>query len=160
MPSNTAAWLPASQAPLEVKPAPYTAPQGNDIVVRNHAVAVNPIDWLLQMIGYFIFPWINPRSSSAQTLPARSSKSEKMSLGYRWVTVFSRMPWDRLKRAILRRKALSRRTPLFLLTWRRLFPMRCPTNTPPFFPGRGPSRFRRSDSGKARLASNQPWADC
>ena len=58
MPINTAAWLGASQAQLEVKPAPYTPPRENEIVVKNHAVAINPIDWLIQVIGYFIFPWI------------------------------------------------------------------------------------------------------
>ncbi len=58
MPENTAAWLEATQVPLEVKAAPYTPPQGNEIIVRNRAVAINPIDWVLQIIGYFIFPWI------------------------------------------------------------------------------------------------------
>ena len=58
MPTNEAAWLVATQAPLEVKPAPYTPPRENEIVVRNHAAAINPIDWLLQVIGYFLFPWI------------------------------------------------------------------------------------------------------
>ena len=58
MPSNTAAWLPATQAQLEVKSAPYTPPRENEIVVRNHAVAVNPIDWILQIVGGLIFPWI------------------------------------------------------------------------------------------------------
>ncbi len=58
MPTNTAAWLAAKQARLEVKPAPYTPPRENEIVVRNRAVAVNPIDWILQVIGSIIFPWI------------------------------------------------------------------------------------------------------
>ena len=58
MPSNTAVWLPAAQDPLEVKPAPYTAPRDGEIVVKNHAVAVNPIDWILQVVGSLIFPWI------------------------------------------------------------------------------------------------------
>ncbi len=58
MPINIAAWLEAAQAPLEVKPAPYTPPRKNEIVVKNHAVAINPIDWILQVIGYFLFPWI------------------------------------------------------------------------------------------------------
>jgi len=45
MPSNTAAWLTAEKAtPLEVKPAPYTPPRENEIVVRNRAVAINIID--------------------------------------------------------------------------------------------------------------------
>jgi len=58
MPTNTAAWLEATQVSLQVKPAPYTPPQGNEIVVKNHAVAINPIDWVIQIVGYFIFPWI------------------------------------------------------------------------------------------------------
>ncbi len=57
---NTAAWLEAKQArlevKLEVKSAPYTPPRENEIVVKNHAVAVNPIDWILQVIGSVIFP--------------------------------------------------------------------------------------------------------
>lgn len=49
MPSNSAAWLVAEKAkPLEVRPASYTPPRENEIVIRNAAVAVNPIDWTLQ----------------------------------------------------------------------------------------------------------------
>ena len=49
MASNTAAWLTALKAkPLEVKPAPYTPPGENEIVVKNAALAVNPVDWKCQ----------------------------------------------------------------------------------------------------------------
>ncbi len=58
MPTNTAAWLMATQTPLEVKSAPYSPPRPNEVVVKNHAVAINPIDWIIPLIGYFIFPWI------------------------------------------------------------------------------------------------------
>ncbi len=34
MPMNTAAWLGASQAPLEVKSAPYTHPRENESIVK------------------------------------------------------------------------------------------------------------------------------
>lgn len=52
MPSNTAAWQTASKAKtLEVKSAPYTSPRENEIVIKNGAVAINPIDWLLQDMG-------------------------------------------------------------------------------------------------------------
>jgi len=56
MPTNTAAWLGAKRATLEVKPAPYTPPRANEIVVKNHAVAINPLDWNIQVAG--IFRWI------------------------------------------------------------------------------------------------------
>ncbi len=57
-PSNNAAWLPAKRAEFEIKPAPYTSPRGNEIVVRNRAVAINPLDWLTQSMGDIFFPWI------------------------------------------------------------------------------------------------------
>jgi NADPH:quinone reductase-like Zn-dependent oxidoreductase len=56
MPTNTAAWLGAKQTKLEVKSAPYTPPRENEIVVKNHAVAINPVDWMIQVAG--IFRWI------------------------------------------------------------------------------------------------------
>jgi NADPH:quinone reductase-like Zn-dependent oxidoreductase len=56
--SNRAVWLTAKRAGLEIKPAPYTPPRENEIVVKNHAVAINPIDWLTQSIGDIMFPWI------------------------------------------------------------------------------------------------------
>lgn len=55
---NTAAWISAKQAKLEVKPAAYTSPKANQIVVKNHAVAVNPLDWIIQVAGTTIYPWI------------------------------------------------------------------------------------------------------
>ncbi len=58
MPTNTAAWLVAPQTKLVVKSAPYTHPHEGEIVVKNHAIAINPIDWILELIGNLIFPWI------------------------------------------------------------------------------------------------------
>jgi NADPH:quinone reductase-like Zn-dependent oxidoreductase len=58
MPFNTAAWLPAKRATLKVEPAPYTPPGDAEIVVRTHAVAVNPVDWIMQLIGDLAFPFI------------------------------------------------------------------------------------------------------
>jgi NADPH:quinone reductase-like Zn-dependent oxidoreductase len=59
MPENTAAWLQARQAPLEVRSAPYPQPREGEIVVRNHAVAINPVDWGIQLLGRLLFSWIN-----------------------------------------------------------------------------------------------------
>lgn len=58
MPSNTAAWLGAKHAKLEVKAAPMPVPRPDEIVVKNYAVAVNPLDWIKQTAGDFVFPWI------------------------------------------------------------------------------------------------------
>lgn len=55
---NAAAWLTVKHGVLEVRSAPYTSPRENEIVVRNRAVAINPIDWLIQSLGEIIFAWI------------------------------------------------------------------------------------------------------
>jgi NADPH:quinone reductase-like Zn-dependent oxidoreductase len=61
MPNNAAAWLEKERTKLEVKPAPYTAPRDNEIVVKNHAVSINPVDWIKQYVGNVMFSWIkNP----------------------------------------------------------------------------------------------------
>jgi NADPH:quinone reductase-like Zn-dependent oxidoreductase len=57
-PANGAVWLPAKRAAFEIAPAPYTKPREREIVVRNRAVAINPVDWLTQSIGAFVFPWL------------------------------------------------------------------------------------------------------
>lgn len=51
-PENKAAWLVAPCAdPLEVKPAPYTPPLPNEMVVKNGAVSINALDWAKQFCG-------------------------------------------------------------------------------------------------------------
>lgn len=59
MPTNTAAWINAKHAQLEVGPAPYTPPGPDQIVVRNHAVAINPLDWIIQVEGNLAYRWLN-----------------------------------------------------------------------------------------------------
>jgi len=58
MPANTAAWINAKHARLEVAPAPYPAPGDDQIVVRNHAVAINPLDWIIQVAGTLAYRWL------------------------------------------------------------------------------------------------------
>ncbi|KAL2864124.1 zinc-binding alcohol dehydrogenase family protein [Aspergillus lucknowensis] len=64
MPENKAAWLTAAKAyPLEVRDAPYTPPTAHEIVVRNRALAINPVDWAKQalgnlLLGHIKYPFI------------------------------------------------------------------------------------------------------
>lgn len=46
-----AAWLVEHRKPLQVKAAPYTKARHNELVIRNHAVAVNPVDNFISAIG-------------------------------------------------------------------------------------------------------------
>jgi NADPH:quinone reductase-like Zn-dependent oxidoreductase len=57
-PGNEAVGLGAKLGSLQIGPAPATAPGANEIVVRNRAVAVNPVDRLLPLMGDFIAPWL------------------------------------------------------------------------------------------------------
>ena len=54
MASNTAAWITAAKTkPFQVKEAPLWTPAENEILVRNHAVAINPADGSLQTGGWW-----------------------------------------------------------------------------------------------------------
>jgi len=58
MPLNTAAWLDAPYADFTVRPAGYTAPDAHEIVIRNRAVAVNPLDAIKQSTGNLMYKWL------------------------------------------------------------------------------------------------------
>jgi NADPH:quinone reductase-like Zn-dependent oxidoreductase len=56
--SNAAAWLTAEKAhPFEIKSAPLGSPADDQILVKNHAVAINPIDGKLQALAIYPLPY-------------------------------------------------------------------------------------------------------
>ena len=58
MPTNSAAWLAAPYAPFAIGDAPYTRPAPTQIVIRNRAVAVNPLDDVKQSSGNLMYGWL------------------------------------------------------------------------------------------------------
>ncbi len=58
MPTNTAAWINRKHARLEVGPAPFPQPTDDQIVIRNHALAINPVDWITQVEGSLFYGWL------------------------------------------------------------------------------------------------------
>lgn len=58
MPTNSAAWLTEPFADFTVGPAPYTAPEAHEIVIRNRAVAINPLDTIKQSTGDLMYRWL------------------------------------------------------------------------------------------------------
>ena len=58
MPQNSAAVLPAPYADLVVRDADYTAPAAGELVIRNRAVAVNPLDEIKQSTGDLMYKWL------------------------------------------------------------------------------------------------------
>ena len=63
MPSNKALFLTGVGGRFEAKSAPYPRPEPNQVVVKNTAIAVNPIDWVVQQAGnvaaaHVKYPWV------------------------------------------------------------------------------------------------------
>lgn len=58
-PINRAAWQLAKRSRnFTVKTAPYTSPSADVIVINTKAVAINPIDWLIQQKGDIMYTWL------------------------------------------------------------------------------------------------------
>jgi len=58
--ANQAAWIPSKSARFEVKEAPLTAPGPGEVLIRNHVVAINPVDYHIQDLGKHVetYPFI------------------------------------------------------------------------------------------------------
>ncbi|KAL9617484.1 MAG: hypothetical protein Q9160_007747 [Pyrenula sp. 1 TL-2023] len=87
-PENSAAWLPAkSGKPLKVGPAPYTSPAASEIVVKNGAVAINPVDWAKQLMGNMLlgqikYPFIIGEDVAGEVVEV-GSKVQRFRMGDR-----------------------------------------------------------------------------
>jgi len=55
---HAAAVLPAPRARLSIERMPTPDPAADEVVVRVHAVAVNPIDWVIQGTGSVTYRWL------------------------------------------------------------------------------------------------------
>jgi NADPH:quinone reductase-like Zn-dependent oxidoreductase len=54
---NKAAWLRKANTPLEVGEAPMPTAGKNELVIRNAAIAINPLDCHMQHTGVFVQQW-------------------------------------------------------------------------------------------------------
>jgi len=55
MSQNRAAYITGKQVkPLVVRDAPYPKPAANEVVIKQAAAAVNPVDWKIQDTGLFM----------------------------------------------------------------------------------------------------------
>lgn len=58
-PSNRAAYLVSTKKhPLEVGSASYPSPGPSEILIKNHAVATNPLDFIKQTVGDLLYDWV------------------------------------------------------------------------------------------------------
>ena len=54
MASNIAAVLPSAKSQIEIQTRAIPKPGSGEILVRNHAIAANPIDWKVQSYDFFV----------------------------------------------------------------------------------------------------------
>ena len=59
MAKNQAAWLDGAGYRLRVADAPMPKADPDRVVIRNKAVAINPVDWKIQDYGAFVKVWPN-----------------------------------------------------------------------------------------------------
>lgn len=59
MTSNSAAWIEAPFADLVVRPSPVPSPGPGQVVVQVRAVAVNPLDAIVQSNGRLMYRWLD-----------------------------------------------------------------------------------------------------
>lgn len=57
MATNKAAWLHQAGTPLKVGEAEVPVPGADEIVVKNAAIAINPLDWHMRDMGVFVQEW-------------------------------------------------------------------------------------------------------
>lgn len=94
MASNSAAWLTAANAiSLEIGPAPLWTPGENEILVRNHAVAINSVDGANQRLALFPLnqPSILSHDVAGEVVAFGRSRLGGMHLGRRPVV------WDHVR---------------------------------------------------------------
>jgi NADPH:quinone reductase-like Zn-dependent oxidoreductase len=59
MPTNTAAWLNKKHGRFQLGEAPYPSPSADQVVIRNRAVAMNPLEWIIQLEGNLTYGWLD-----------------------------------------------------------------------------------------------------
>src|SRR5262245_59544168 len=76
---NKAAYLLSIKAPLSIQTAPLTQPGVDEILIRNHAIAINPVDYKQQESGVLVagFPYVGDLflAPSNSDLPPRTDRS-------------------------------------------------------------------------------------
>ncbi|KIW03243.1 uncharacterized protein PV09_05464 [Verruconis gallopava] len=85
MPTNTAAWLMAAKThPFSIRESSLSSPEENQILIKNHAIAINPVDGKIQALALFplTYPTILGQDVAGEVV-AVGSKVTRFAIGDR-----------------------------------------------------------------------------
>nr|ANM86638.1 putative alcohol dehydrogenase [Cladonia uncialis subsp. uncialis]AUW30841.1 putative alcohol dehydrogenase [Cladonia uncialis subsp. uncialis] len=86
-PQNVAAWIRAPKADLEIDEAPYNEPGPGEILIRNEAIAIQPLDASVRKAAYMPIPYpFILGSNVAGTIEAIGPGVEDFKIGERVVS--------------------------------------------------------------------------
>lgn len=82
---NYAAWIPSEKAQLKVGEAPFPDCSDEELVIRNHVVAINPVDWKIQSSDGFSlqYPAILGEDVAGEVVQVGSNLNNKFQIGHR-----------------------------------------------------------------------------
>ncbi|OMP88239.1 Zinc-binding alcohol dehydrogenase domain-containing protein cipB [Diplodia seriata] len=83
-PINKAAFLTTEKAyPLEVGEAPYPTPVNDEVIVKAAAIAINPVDWIVQSTAFIPvpYPWILGRDVAGPVVALGPAAPPSLRLG-------------------------------------------------------------------------------
>jgi NADPH:quinone reductase-like Zn-dependent oxidoreductase len=82
---NFAAWIPSEKSQLKVGKAPFPKCGDDELIIKNHVVAVNPVDWKIQSWAGFnlTYPTILGEDVAGEVVEVGSKLKDKFEVGQR-----------------------------------------------------------------------------
>lgn len=91
---NIASVIPAAKARNELQKRPIPQPGDHEVLVRNHAIAVNPVDWKIQDYAFYVEEYPNVLGSDvAGVVEAVGQQVKHVKVGDR-VTGYAGVIWN------------------------------------------------------------------
>lgn len=82
---NFAAWIPSERGQISVAPALFPKCGRDELIIKSHVLAINPVDWKIQTLGGFsvTYPAILGEDVAGEILEVGSDLKSKFQIGQR-----------------------------------------------------------------------------